>query len=76
MGAFAKSKEKEISTFAQKYQLTYPVGQENGIADALGASGIPETIFIARDGRIVQRIRAAVHYNELVAGIEEIIKQP
>jgi len=67
------SKEKDIKKFAKKYQLTYPVGMETGIAEALGAKGIPETLFIARDGRIVKRITHTVHYKELVTGIEKIL---
>lgn len=74
LGVFAQSKEKDIRKFAKKYQLTYPVGMENGIAEALGVNGIPETIFIARDGRIAKKITETVHYQELVDGIEKILK--
>jgi len=55
LGVFAQSKEKDIRKFAKKYQLTYPVGKENGIAEALGANGIPETFFITKDCRKVLR---------------------
>ena len=70
------SKEKDIRKFAKKYKLTYPVGMESGIAEALGAKGIPETIFITKDGRIKKRNTDTIHYQELVTGIEEILKQP
>ena len=43
------------------------------IAEALGAKGIPETFFIARDGRIAKKITSTIHYAELAAGIEEIL---
>ena len=66
----------EIREFVEKFQITYPVGQEGGIAEALGAKGIPETFFIGRDGRIIKKITTTVHYAELTAGIEEILKQP
>ena len=64
----------EIREFADKFQLTYPVGQEGGIAEVLGANGIPETFFIGRDGRIIRKIATTAHYAELTAGIEEILK--
>jgi hypothetical protein len=70
------STKKEIKEFAEKFHVTFPVGQENGIAEALGAEGIPETIFIAEDGRIVKRITDTIHYSELESGIREILEQP
>jgi hypothetical protein len=68
------SKKKEIKEFAEKFHITYPVGQENGIAEALGAEGNPETIFIAGDGRIVKRHTDTINYSELESGIKEILK--
>jgi cytochrome c biogenesis protein CcmG/thiol:disulfide interchange protein DsbE len=65
LGAFAQSKENDIRKFARKYQLTYPVGMENGIAEALGAKGIPETFFITRDGRIAKQHTASINYKVL-----------
>ncbi len=74
MGVFAQSKEKDIKKFAKKYQLTYPVGMENGIAEALGANGIPETFFITRDGRIAKQHTDPISYKELSESIEKILK--
>ena len=74
MGVFAQSKEKDIRKFAQKYQLTYPVGKENGIAEALGANGIPETFFITKDGRIAKQHTDPINYKVLSEGIEKILK--
>ena len=68
------SKKKDVKKFKKKYLITYPVGLENGIAEALGANGIPETFFIARDGRIAQKITSTLHYSDLAAGIEEILQ--
>lgn len=73
-GVFAQSKEKDIRKFAKKYQLTYPVGIENGIAQVLGAKGIPETFFITRDGRIAKQHTDPINYKVLSEGIEEILK--
>lgn len=74
LGVFAQSKEKDIKKFAKKYQLTYPVGMENGIAEALGANGIPETFFITRDGRIAKQHTDPISYKELSESIEKILK--
>jgi cytochrome c biogenesis protein CcmG/thiol:disulfide interchange protein DsbE len=74
LGVFAQSKEKDIIKFAKKYQLTYPVGKENGIAEILGAKGIPETFFITRDGRIAKQHTDPINYKVLSESIEEILK--
>jgi len=74
LGAFVQSEEKDIIKFANKYQLTYPVGMENGIAEALGANGIPETFFITRDGRIAKHHTDPINYKVLSEGIEEILR--
>jgi hypothetical protein len=64
------SKVSDIRQFAAKYHLTYPVGLENGIANALGAVGIPEVIFINKKGQIVKRHLGPMKYADLVSGIE------
>ena len=68
------SEEEDIRNFAEKYQLAYPVGKDNGIAEALGAKAIPETIFINKEGDILKRHIGIIHFDELKAGIEKIIK--
>ena len=67
------SKKKDIKKFVEQFQITYPVGQENGIAEAFGAKGIPETFFISRDGKIVKKVTSTIHYSELAEGIQEIL---
>ncbi len=74
LGVFAMSKEKHIKQFAKKFDLTYPLGLENGIAASLGAEGIPETIFINKNGVITKRYSQKVKYKNIKAGIEQIIK--
>lgn len=73
LGVFTMSKEKDVRKFSKEYKLTYPVGLESGIAEALGAKGIPETFFIDREGGIARRISGTVHYKELAAGIEAML---
>ncbi|MBU0730821.1 MAG: TlpA family protein disulfide reductase [Proteobacteria bacterium] len=74
LGAFAGSKEKDIGTFAEKYQLTYPVGQETGIAKALGAKGIPETIVINQEGTIIKRYTKPINFDELKDAIDALLQ--
>ena len=74
LGVFTMSKEKQVKKFAEKYQLTFPVGLENGIAESLGAKGMPETIFINRNGLITKRYVRKVKYKNLKTGIEQILK--
>ena len=73
LGVFTLSKEKQIRNFAEKYHITYPVGKESGIAEALGAKGIPETYFISKEGRTVKIITDPIDHSELISGIEEIL---
>lgn len=68
------SEEKDIRKFAEKYKLSFPVGKDNGVAESLDASTIPETIFINRDGEILSRHKGTIYFDELKSGIEEIIK--
>lgn len=74
LGVFAQNRDEDIRMFAGKYQLTYPVGKENGIAEALGADGIPVTFFITRDGKIARQHTDTINYKVLSEGIEEILK--
>ncbi len=74
LGVFIMSEEKDIRKFAEKYQITFPVGKDNGIAETLGAKAIPETIFINKEGEILKRHIGIIHLDELKAGIDKIIK--
>ncbi len=73
LGLFA-SKDKEIKAFADKFQLTYPVGKESGIATILWVKAIPETLFIDKEGRIVKRYSGTISYDELTAEIGTLLK--
>ncbi len=73
LAAFAKSKKEEIVKFTERFHLTYPVGQENGIAKVLEVKGLPATIFIAKDGRVTKQVIGRISQEELTASIEEIL---
>lgn len=75
LGVFVISKEKDIRKFAEKYQLTFPVGRDNGIAEVLGTKAIPTTFFINREGSIVKRYIGPIDFDTLKDGIMKIIKE-
>ncbi len=68
------SGDSDIRKFLETYKITFPVGKDNGLARSLGARGLPVTVFIARDGRIVSRHIGAITREELASNIEAILK--
>lgn len=74
IGVFVGSTDGEIKKFAETYRITFPVGKENGIAEALGVKGIPTTVFIARDGRIVKKYVGTIDSADLVSDIEAMLR--
>ena len=61
----------DARAFAARYGLTYPSVRESGreVANKYGATGIPETYFIDRRGRVVAHARGPVDVEQLQAGI-------
>jgi len=74
LGVFVKSKDDEINKFVETYRMTFPVGREDGIAGMLSVKGIPATVFVAKDGRIIKRHIGVITYEELASNIEAILK--
>lgn len=74
IGVFVTSQEREISKFVETYNITYPVGKENGIAEKLGITVVPTTVFIAKDGSVVKRHVGQIDYAGIVSGIKAILK--
>jgi len=54
--------------------MTFPVGREDGIAGMLSVRGMPATVFVARDGRIIKRHIGVITYEELTSNIEAMLK--
>lgn len=67
------SKDGDIKKFVENYQITFPVGKENGISEILGVKGIPTTLFISRSGRIVKRHIGEIDNAELIKNIEALL---
>lgn len=70
-----RSKDAEIKKFVDAYKMTFPVGKEDGIAEKLGVRGIPVTVFVAKDGKIVKRHMGVISQEELTSNIEAMLKQ-
>ena len=58
----------------ETYKITFPVGKENGIAKELGVRGIPVTVFLDKNGRVVKRHIGIIDYPELSTNVETILK--
>jgi thiol:disulfide interchange protein len=72
-GQFAKSSKEDVAKFAETFHLTFPVGEENGIAKALEAKGLPTIFFISKDGQVTKQVVGRISSKELSAGIEAIL---
>jgi len=68
------SRDDEIKKFVEAYRITFPVGRENRIAGMLRVRGMPSTVFVAKDGRIIKRHIGVISDEELAANIEAILK--
>jgi len=58
--------------FAKRYRMTYPLVRDpdDKLYDKYGATGVPESFFVARDGRVVAHVPGAVTPETLAAGLE------
>jgi len=72
--AFADTPEHG-KPFLQKYAVTYPSGPDadGSIAIAYGITGVPETIFIGRDGKIASKAPGGVDRASLDADLKGIV---
>ncbi len=68
------SKDYEIKKFVETYKITFPVGRENGISELVSVRGMPATIFVAKDGRIIKRHMGVITYDELASNIDAILR--
>jgi thiol-disulfide isomerase/thioredoxin len=73
IGVFIKSSEEDIKEFIKKYHISFPVGIDNGIAKKIGATSIPVTLFITKDGKVAQKYFGPAGYSKIVLGIENAL---
>jgi peroxiredoxin len=62
--------------FIKEYGISYPnvLDTTRGIAAQFGASGLPTTVFIDREGRIVHRRVGAIPEQQLAARVEDLLR--
>jgi cytochrome c biogenesis protein CcmG, thiol:disulfide interchange protein DsbE len=62
--------------FMRKYGLTYPVVHDNRnvTSPKYGLTGLPETFFLDRRGRVVSHVPGEVRAAELRRGVEEALR--
>ena len=66
----------EARTFMRKHHVTYPVvhDNQNVTSPPYGLTGLPETFFVDRRGRLVGHVTGQVSASELRDGIEEALR--
>lgn len=69
----------DARAFARRHGMTYPLVQDRKkeTVNRYGVTGVPETFFVDRRGRLVgRRVSGAVEEDELVEGIELALRRP
>jgi cytochrome c biogenesis protein CcmG, thiol:disulfide interchange protein DsbE len=62
--------------FMRKYGFTYPIVQDNKnvTSPKYGLTGLPETFFLDRRGRVVSHVISEIKATELQRGVEEALR--
>ena len=74
LGVFTMSGNADIRKFAETYRFTFPVGKDNGMSRTLGVMGIPTTVFISKDRRIVKRVVGDISYSEISDNLKALLR--
>jgi cytochrome c biogenesis protein CcmG/thiol:disulfide interchange protein DsbE len=74
LGIFTMGEIADIKKFLETYGITFPVGKDKEMAKMFGVVGLPVTIFIAKDGKVVQKHFGLITREELKSNIEAILK--
>ncbi len=76
LGVDIQDTKEGAQGFIQRFGITYPNGQDTTtrIATSYGITGIPETFFIARDGRIARHWIGPIEEARLRAFVEELLR--
>lgn len=70
--------DKEGLAYMQKYGITYPSGPDIGskISKVYAITGVPETFFIDRDGKIIHVQIGPIERDQLYSLLDRLIAQP
>lgn len=69
--------DKEAQTFLKEFGITYPNGPDTGtqIARQYRITGVPETFFIAKDGRLGNMVIGPLTEEQLTSTIERLLQE-
>ncbi|HMQ50973.1 MAG TPA: TlpA disulfide reductase family protein [Anaerolineae bacterium] len=70
--------EKEAQAYMDKYNITYPSGPDLGskISKDYAITGVPETIFIDKDGNIAHVQIGPIEHQQLYQLLNDLMAQP
>jgi cytochrome c biogenesis protein CcmG, thiol:disulfide interchange protein DsbE len=76
LGVDVNDPTSDARKFARKFKLTYPLVHDNHnvTSPKYGLSGLPETFFIDRTGKLVGHVAAAIDADDLRDGVEQALK--
>lgn len=69
-------KEQLVRTFMDVYKVTYPVGRDGSgtIGKLYGVEATPTSVFIDKDGRLVERHEGGLEETEFAKRVESLLK--
>jgi len=76
LGVDVNDPTSDARKFARKFKLTYPLVHDNHnvTSPKYGLTGLPETFFIDRSGKLVSHVAAAIDAADLSEGVEQALK--
>jgi cytochrome c biogenesis protein CcmG/thiol:disulfide interchange protein DsbE len=76
LGVDVNDPTSDARKFARKFKLTYPLVHDNHniTSPKYGLTGLPETFFIDRSGKLVGHVAAAIGAADLRHGVEQALK--
>jgi cytochrome c biogenesis protein CcmG, thiol:disulfide interchange protein DsbE len=76
LGVDVNDFQGEARRFARKYGLTYPLVHDNRnvTSPKYGLTGLPETFFIDRRGKVVEHVISEVKAADIRAGVERALQ--
>ncbi|HEX9416690.1 MAG TPA: TlpA disulfide reductase family protein [Gaiellaceae bacterium] len=66
----------DARAFAKRYHMTYPLVRDGPghVVSQYGLTGVPETFFVNRHGKVVGHVAAAISASQLDEGIKEAMQ--
>ena len=76
VGLAVEDSQDSARTFVEELDISYPTGPDvgNEVSLRYGVTGLPTTVFIARDGTVARRWLGVLSEQQLVAFVEEIAR--